>query len=197
MNHYFIAIYDGAFPTEKLHTILESNPIFTNLNVRPLSISSPKPFTLLVGEEHDALTTGLTDKYHLLTKELQTLEQQEKYYYVYDYKIRKTIENPTQKCFPFTQINISVTKFHQMIQKIKDLKRPVFAGYNIIYHDADILTLDVLLSSPLLDPSTSERDEEEYTYLNTKRGLFVITLFYYLFTFVLDHNNEYFYRQLI
>jgi len=165
MNHYFIAIYDGVFPTEKLHTILQSNSTFTDLNVRALEISSPRPFTLLVGEEHDALTTGLTDKYHLLTKELQTLEQQEKYYYVYDYKIRKTIENPTQKCFPFAQINISVTKFHQMIQKIKDLKRPVFAGYNIISHDADILALDVLLSSPLLDPSTSEKDEEEYTYL--------------------------------
>ncbi len=165
MNHYFIAIYDGEFPTEKLHTILQSNPTFTDLNVRTLSISSPRPFTLLVDEEHDALTIELTDKYHLLTKELQTLEQQEKYYYVYDYKIRKTIENPTQKCFPFAQINISVTKFHQMIQKVKDLKQPVFAGYHITSHDADILTIDVLLSSPLLDPDTSEKDEEEYTYL--------------------------------
>ena len=75
MNHYFIAIYDGVFPTEKLHTILQSNPTFTDLNVRPLAISSPRPFTLLVGEEHDALTTGLTDKYHLVTKELQALER--------------------------------------------------------------------------------------------------------------------------
>ena len=117
MNYYFIAIYDGEFPTEKLHTILQSNHTFTNLNVRTISISSPRPFTLLVGEEHDTLTTGFTDKYHLFTKELQTLEQQEKYYYVYDYKIRKNIENPIQKCFPFAQIHISVTKFHQMIQK--------------------------------------------------------------------------------
>ncbi|WP_342719832.1 hypothetical protein AAG068_05360 [Bacillus paramycoides] len=77
------------------------------------------------------------------------------------------------------------------------IKRPVFAGYHITSHDADILTIDVLLSSPLLDPDTSEKDEEEYTYLNTKRGLFIITLFYYLFTFVLDHNNEFFYMQLI
>ncbi|MBE7094152.1 hypothetical protein [Bacillus cereus] len=165
MNHYFIAIYDGVFPTEKLHNILQSNPTFTDLNIRPLSISSPRPFTLLVGAEHDALTTGLTDTYHLLTKELQKLEEQEKYYYVYDYKIRKTIENPTQKCFPFAQINISVTKFHQMIQKVKDLKHPVFAGYNLTSHDADILTLNVLLSSPLLDPNTSEKGAEEYTYL--------------------------------
>ncbi|HDR8182593.1 TPA: hypothetical protein QC116_001945 [Bacillus thuringiensis] len=165
MNHYFIAIYDGVFPTEKLHTILQYNPTFTDLNVRPLEISSPRPFTLLVGEENDALTTGLTDKYHLLTKELQALEQQEKYYYVYDYKIRKTIENPTQKCFPFAQINISVTKFHEMIQKVKDLKRPVFAGYSIVSHDAGILTINVLLSSPSLDPNTSEKDTEEYSYL--------------------------------
>ncbi len=78
MNHYFIAIYDGEFPTEKLHTILKSKHTFTDLNVRTISISSPRPFTLLVGEEHDALTTELTDKYHLLTKELQTLKQQEK-----------------------------------------------------------------------------------------------------------------------
>ena len=165
MNHYFIAIYDGEFPSKKLHTILQSKHTFTDLNVRTLSISSPRPFTLLVDEEHDALTIELTDKYHLLTKELQTLKQQEKYYYVYDYKIRKTIENPTKKCFPFAQIHISVTKFHQMIQKVKDLKQPVFAGYNIISHDADILTIDVLLSSPVLDPNTSEKDAEEYAYL--------------------------------
>ncbi|TCW53338.1 hypothetical protein EC917_111118 [Bacillus thuringiensis] len=165
MNHYFIAIYDGVFPTEKLHTILQSNPNFIDLNVRTISISSPRPFTLLVGEENDALTTGLTDTYHLLTKEFQKLEEQEKYYYVYDYKIRKTIENPTQQCFPLAKINISVTKFHKMIQKVKDLKQPVFAGYNITSHDADILTLDVLLSSPVLDPNTSEKDAEEYSYL--------------------------------
>ncbi|MBW3492633.1 hypothetical protein [Bacillus sp. FDAARGOS_1420] len=165
MNHYFIAIYDGVFPTEKLHNILQSPPTFTALNVRPFEISSPRPFTLLVGAEHDALTTGLTDTYHLLTKELQKLEEQEKYYYVYDYKIRKTIDNPTEKCFPLATIHINVTKFHKMIQKVKDLKRPVFAGYHITSHDADILTLDVLLSSPLLDPSTSEKDAEEYSYL--------------------------------
>ncbi|EJS74759.1 hypothetical protein [Bacillus cereus] len=165
MNHYFITIYDGEFPTEKLHTIVQSNPTFIDLNVRTISISSPKPFTLLVGEENDALTTELTDKYHLLTKKLQELEEQEKYYYVYDYKIRKNIENPNQKCFPLAKINLSVTNFHMMIQKVKDLKRPVFAGYNIISHDAGILTLDVLLSSPLLDPNTSEKDAEEYAYL--------------------------------
>ena len=165
MNHYFIAICDGEFPAEKLNTILKSNSTFTDLNVRTISISSPRPFTLLVDEEHDALTTGLTDKYHLLTKELQALEQHEKYYYVYDYKIRKTIENPTQKCFPLAKININVTKFHQMIQKVKDLKRPVFAGYNIVSHNANILTIDVLLSSPLLDPNTSEKNAEEYAYL--------------------------------
>ncbi|QWH10852.1 hypothetical protein EXW38_05535 [Bacillus mycoides] len=165
MNHYFIAIYDGVFPTQKLHTILQSNPTFIDLNVRTISISSPRPFTLLVGTEHDALTTGLTDEYHLLTRKLQELEEQEKYYYVYDYKIRKTIENPNQKCFPLAHINISVTNFHKMIQKVKDLKRPVFAGYNITSHDADILTLDVLLSSPLLDPNTSEKDAEEHLYL--------------------------------
>ncbi|WP_270606709.1 hypothetical protein [Bacillus mobilis] len=165
MNHYFIAIYDGVFPTEKLHTILQSNPTFTDLNICPLSISSPRPITLLVGAEHDTLTTGLTDTYHLLTQELQKLEEQEKYYYVYDYKIRKTIDNPTEKCLPLAKINISITKFHKMIQKVKDLKRPVFAGYHITSHDADILTLDVLLSSPLLDPNTSEKDAEEYSYL--------------------------------
>jgi hypothetical protein len=165
MNHYFIAIYDGEFPTEKLHTILQSNPNFTDLNVRTISISSSRSFTLLVDEEHDALTTGLTNKYYLLTKELQALEQQEKYYYVYDYKIRKTVDNPAEKCFSLAKNNISVTKFHKMIQKVKDLKRPVFAGYNITSHDSDILTIDVLLSSHLLDPNTSEKNAEEYTYL--------------------------------
>ncbi len=67
-----------SFLPKKLHTILQSKHTFTDLNVRTISISSPRPFTLLVGEEHRALTTGLTDKYHSLTKELQTLEQQEK-----------------------------------------------------------------------------------------------------------------------
>lgn len=45
------------------------------------------------------------------------------------------------------------------------LKPPVFAGYNITSHDADILTIDVLLSPSLLDPNTSEKDVEEYSYL--------------------------------
>lgn len=165
MNHYFIAIYDGEFPTEKLHTILQSNPTFTDLNVRTLSISSPRPFTLLVDEEHDALTIELTDKYHLLTKELQTLEQQEKYYYVYDYKIRKTIENPTQKMLSIRTNQYKCYEIPSDDSKVKDLKRPVFAGYNIVSHDADILTIDVLLSSPLLDPNTSEKDAAEYAYL--------------------------------
>ncbi len=52
-----------------------------------------------------------------------------------------------------------------MIQKVKDLKRPVLAGYNIISHDADILTIDILLSSPLLDPNTSEKNTTEHAYL--------------------------------
>ncbi|AZQ48770.1 hypothetical protein EJW27_22020 [Bacillus albus] len=46
------------------------------------------------------------------------------------------------------------------------IKRTVFAGYHITSHDADILTIDVLLSSPSLDPDTSKKDEEEYTYLH-------------------------------
>ncbi|MDD1367119.1 hypothetical protein PTB13_03030 [Bacillus sp. MHSD17] len=50
------------------------------------------------------------------------------------------------------------------------LKRPVFAGYNIVSHDADILTIDVLLSSPLLDPKTSEKDAEEYSKSEAKRS---------------------------
>ncbi|ASZ64830.1 TPA: hypothetical protein QCN45_004351 [Bacillus cereus] len=45
------------------------------------------------------------------------------------------------------------------------LKRPVFAGYNIVSHDSSLLTIDVLLSSPLLDPNTSEKDATEYAYL--------------------------------
>ncbi len=72
-------------------------------------------------------------------------------------KLERTSRILSKKCFPFAQIHISVTKFHQMIQKVKDLKRPVFAGYNIVSHDTDILTIDVLLSSPLLDPNTSEK----------------------------------------
>ncbi|AAP08027.1 hypothetical protein BC_1040 [Bacillus cereus ATCC 14579] len=165
MNHYFIAIYDGEFPTEKLHTILQSKHTFTDLNVRTISISLTKTFHIISWRRTSCTHNWTYRQIPLITKELQTLEQQEKYYYVYDYKIRKNIENPIQKCFPFAQIHISVTKFHQMIQKVKDLKRPVFAGYNIVSHDTDILTIDVLLSSPLLDPNTSEKDAEEYSYL--------------------------------
>ena len=58
----------------------------------------------------------------------------------------------------------NVTKFHQMIQKVKDLKRPVFAGYNIISHDATYLRL-IYFSSPLLDPNTLKKTPAEYAYL--------------------------------
>ncbi len=47
MNHYFIAIYDGEFPTEKLHTILQSKHTFTDLNVRTISISLTKTFHII------------------------------------------------------------------------------------------------------------------------------------------------------
>ena len=46
-----------------------------------------------------------------------------------------------------------------MIQKVKDLKRPVFAGYNIISHDADILTIDILFFT-FIDPNTSEKTQQ-------------------------------------
>ncbi|WJE53673.1 hypothetical protein QRE66_05230 [Bacillus cereus] len=173
MNQYLIAIYKGEFPIESLNTILKSNSSFSGVTIHTIAISSPSIFTLLVGEEKSQLTTELTDKYYLLTKELQRLEQQDKYYFVYDYKNRKTIDNPNQNCLSLLKINISITKLQSMIQKVKDLKQDVFAGFNISYPgESEILNVDVLISSYLLEvinefgvQQNLSRDNEHYLYL--------------------------------
>jgi hypothetical protein len=146
MNQFLIAIYNGVLQesaTKKVESSLSS----LGISVRTISMNH---FTLLVGEELSVLTTGLTDKYYLLTQELQKLEDQDKYYYVYDYKGRKYIENPEQCCFPLIKINIPIDHLQQVIQSVKDIKQKVIAGFSV-QEQTGSLTVEVLLTSDILE----------------------------------------------
>jgi hypothetical protein len=87
VNHYLIAIYKGALQDEYLNNpIVKTKITSLALSIHAITIPNPINLTLLVGKEKSQLTTALTDKYYLLTKVLQNLDDQENYYYVYDYK---------------------------------------------------------------------------------------------------------------
>ncbi|MGG0414226.1 hypothetical protein [Peribacillus simplex] len=110
----------------------------------------------------------------LLTNELQKLNQyQDKFYFVYDYRNRKIVKNPTVRCFPLIKITISGTKLQNLIQTVKDIKQDVFAGFKINLEESDLLIIEVLLSSPMLEminkgeriPESSQCDKH-YLYLS-------------------------------
>jgi hypothetical protein len=153
MNHYLIAIYKGALQDEYLkNPIVKTKITSLALSIHAITIPNPINLTLLVGKEKSQLTTALTDKYYLLTKVLQNLEAQENYYYVYDYKGRKVVENPDQYCHKLMEINIPISKFQHVIQNVKDIKQKVFAGFNVKYfEETENLTVEILLSSFLLE----------------------------------------------
>ncbi|MFD9628146.1 hypothetical protein [Peribacillus muralis] len=174
MNQYLIGIYKGELLNPQLNELMEYTSKISKNSINTISISSPENLTLLVGEEESQLSTGLTDQYYLLTNELQKLNQyQEKFYFVYDYRNRKIVKNPTVRCFPLIKITISGTKLQNLIQTVKDIKQDVFAGFKINLEESDLLIVEVLLSSPLLEgiikgeriPESSQCDKH-YLYLS-------------------------------
>ncbi|MDP1420112.1 hypothetical protein Q8G35_17360 [Peribacillus simplex] len=174
MNQYLIGIYKGELSNPQLNELMEYTSKISKNSITTISISSPENLTLLVGEEKSQLSTGLTDQYYLLTNELQKLNQyQDKFYFVYDYRNRKIVKNPTVRCFPLIKITISGTNLQNLIQTVKDIKQDVFAGFKINLEESDLLIVEVLLSSPMLEvinkgeriPESSQCDKH-YLYLS-------------------------------
>ncbi|MDQ0884696.1 hypothetical protein [Peribacillus sp. V2I11] len=174
MNQYLLGIYKGELSNPQLNELMEYTSKISKISITTISISSPENLTLLVGEEESQLSTGLTDQYYLLTNELQKLNQyQDKFYFVYDYRNRKIVKNPTVRCFPLIKITISGTKLQNLIQTVKDIKQDVFAGFKINLEESDLLFVEVLLSSPMLEvinkgeriPESSQCDKH-YLYLS-------------------------------
>lgn len=152
MNQYLIGIYKGELSNLQLNEIMEFTSNFSKNSITTISISSPEKLTLFVSEEESQLSAGLTDQYYLLTNELQKLKQyEEKFYFVYDYRNRKLVENPVVKCSPLIKITISGSKLQYVIQTVKDIKQDVFAGFKINSEESGLLIVEVLLSSPLLE----------------------------------------------
>ncbi|MDM5308404.1 hypothetical protein [Peribacillus frigoritolerans] len=174
MNQYLIGIYKGELSNPQLNELMEYTSKISKNSITTISISSPENLTLLVGEEESQLSTGLTDQYYLLNNELQKLNQyQDNFYFVYDYRNRKIVKNPTVRCFPLIKITISGTNLQNLIQTVKDIKQDVFAGFKINLEESDLLIVEVLLSSPMLEvinkgeriPEPSQCDKH-YLYLS-------------------------------
>ncbi|MBT2640487.1 hypothetical protein [Bacillus sp. ISL-39] len=174
MNQYLIGIHKGELSNLQLNEIIEITSNFLKNSITTISISSPEILTLIVSEEKSQLSAGLTDQYYLLTNELQRLKQYEdNFYFVYDYRNRKLVENPLAKCFPLIKLTISGTQLQNVIQTVKDIKQDVFAGFKIKSEESGLLTVEVLLTSPFLEMiykgeviPESLRSNKHYLYLS-------------------------------
>lgn len=174
MKQYLIGIHKGEISNPQINEILELTSNFSRNSITTISISTPENLTLFVVEEESQLSAGLTDQYYLLTNEIQKLKQYEgKFYFVYDYRNRKLVENPEEMCFTLIEITISATKLQSLIQTVKDIKQDVFAGFKINSEELGLLTVEVLLTSPMLEmahrdktiPESSQSDQH-YLYLS-------------------------------
>ncbi|CRK83335.1 hypothetical protein [Neobacillus massiliamazoniensis] len=174
MNQYLIGIHKGELSNHQLNEIMEFASNFSKNSITTISIPSPENLTLFVGEEESPLSAGLTDQYYFLTNELQKLKQYEDmFYFVYDYRNRKLVENPMVKCFPLIKITISGIKLQNVIQTVKDIKQDVFAGFKINFEESGLLIVEVLLTSPMLEMihkgvtiPESLRSDKHYLYLS-------------------------------
>lgn len=152
MNQYLIGIHKGELSNLQLNEIKSINSNFIQNSITSISISSSEKLTLLVSEEESLLSAGVTDQYYLITNELQRLKQyKNNFYFVYDYRNRKLVENPMEKCFPLIKITINATNLQKVIQTVKDIKQDVFAGFKINSMESGLLTVEVLLTSSLLE----------------------------------------------
>lgn len=173
MNQYLIGIYKGDLSNPHLNDLMEFISNFSNKSITTISISAPENLTLFLGIEESQITAGLTDQFYLLTNELQKLKQyEENFYFVYDYRNRKLVEDPLEKCFPLIELTISGSNLQNLIQTVKDIKQDVFAGFKINAEESGLLKVEVLLTSSLLEMihkggtiSESLRNDQHYLYL--------------------------------
>lgn len=173
MNEYLIGIYKGDLSNPQLTELLELSSNFLNKSITTISISAPENLILFLGIEESHITAGLTDQFYLLTNELQKLKQyEENFYFVYDYRNRKLVENPKEKCFPLIELTLIGSNLQNLIQTVKNIKQDVFAGFKINSDESGLLEVEVLLTSPILEIihmggtiSESLRNDPHYLYL--------------------------------
>ncbi|MEH7442566.1 hypothetical protein V7201_09600 [Bacillus sp. JJ1122] len=173
MNQYLIGIYKGVLSNPQLTELMEFSSNFSNNLITTISISAPENLTLFLGIEESQLTAGLTDQFYLLINELQKLEKYVRnFYFVYDYRNRKLVENPMEKCFPLIELTLTGSNLQNLIQTVKDIKQDVFAGFKINSEESGLLKVEVLLTSPLLEMihsggaiPESLRSDKHYLYL--------------------------------
>lgn len=173
MNQYLIGIYKGDLSNPQLNELMEFTSNFLNKSITTISISAPENLILFLGIEESHITAGLTDQLYLLTNELQKLKQyKENFYFVYDYRNRKLVENPKEKCFSLIELTLSGSNLQNLIQTVKNIKQDVFAGFKINSDESGLLEVEVLLTSPILEIihmggtiSESLRNNKHYLYL--------------------------------
>ncbi|RSD28985.1 hypothetical protein [Mesobacillus subterraneus] len=173
MNQNLIGIYKGELSERQINELKDLTRVFTQSLNTGILTTSIQTLTLLVAQEDSQLTAGHTDRYYLLTQELQKLPHcEDEFYFVYDYRKRKFVENPMRKCFSLMKISIVPSKLEDLIQTVKDIKQDVFAGFNICAVESGILVVDVLLTSPILERihkggkiPDSLRSDQHYLYL--------------------------------
>ncbi|MEW4225178.1 hypothetical protein [Rossellomorea marisflavi] len=112
------------------------------------------PMTLIAARESatNGLRAGDTDRYHLLTREWQGLTDLGETYFVYDYRVRKPVNDPNELCYPLVTLEMQPQNIQQAVQHMKDIKQEVFAGFRIKpMEDGKSISFEVLVSSPLLN----------------------------------------------
>jgi hypothetical protein len=170
VSEYLIAIYKGN-PEGNDERAIKSIATSMGISIRFFYISSAN-ISLVLAKERLQLTIGHTDEYFLLTQALQRLQDNNKFYYVYDYRSRKEYERSKQNCYSLMQLKTTVTKLQTVIQMVKDVKYKVFAGFEFIsIENTNFLLIDILLSSELLSDFDknilTESELQEYQYLQS------------------------------
>lgn len=177
-KHYLLGVYKGAaseiYLDEQLadynfHYVKEQMKVNDNLS-----------HTLLLAEISADLNVGMIDQFHLFTKQIQALPISEHCYFIYDYKIRKQVNEPLQLCFPLIKIETSVLKLEKLIQTMKDIKYPVFAGFKVhCVPSSHSVVVEICISSQILRKLHAGtaisynqiQDDNEYLYLQTIESL--------------------------
>ncbi|WP_367034880.1 hypothetical protein [Rossellomorea marisflavi] len=157
MKNYLVAISRSP---EALLVSCDTSALL-NINLSTIKMNH-SPNTLITARESatNGLRAGDTDRYHLLTREWQRLVDLEETYFVYDYRVRKPVNDPNELCYPLVTLEIQPQNIQQAVQRMKDIKQEIFAGFQINpLEDGKSISFEVLVSSPLLNRLSDGRAE--------------------------------------
>lgn len=177
-NHYLLGIYKGA--AQKIHLDEQLTDFNFHYTKQEMKVNSNLSCTFLLAEIDTDLNVEMTEQFHLFTKQIQALPFSEHCYFIYDYKNRKLVTKPLQLCFPLMKIETSVLKLEKIIQTMKDVKYPVFAGFKVhCVPSSHSVVVEICISSQLLEKLHAGtaisynqiKDDSEYLYLQTLESL--------------------------